>query len=175
MCLIVAVFPSDCIEFILRKAEGLVTRGDEQGLTPLWFATQKGYTSTVKRLIELLPEDSCATVNNDGRNILHFAAFQSDKEMIKCILAACPPKYINRILNEKDINGDTPLHLLIREGCFVPELIKHTEINIMAKNKQHYTALDMLYLEDHIIADQVCTVQSQLALLIDMGIFILSL
>lgn len=147
----------------MKKAEqGLVNvnRRNEQGSTPLLFATQKGHTSIVKKLLELLPEDSCTTVNYDGRNILHIAAFQSDKEMIKCILAGCPPTYIYKIVNEKDINGDTPLHLLIREGCFVLELIKHTEIDIVAKNKHHYTALDMLYLEDHIIADQVRTVQS---------------
>lgn len=126
---------SDCIKFILKKAEDLVTRRDEQGLTPLWLATQKGHTSTVEKLLEILPEDSCASVNHDGRNILHFAAFQSDIEMVKCILASCPAKYINKILNEKDLNGDTPLHLLIREGCFVLELIKHPEINRMAKKQ----------------------------------------
>lgn len=53
------------------------------------------------------------------------------------------------------MNGDTPLHLLIKNGCFVPELINHKDVNIMARNKHNWTPLDMLYLNEDIIGDQV--------------------
>lgn len=53
--------------------------------------------------------------------------------MIRCILKHCPKEYIEEILNYKDVAGDTTLHLLIREGCFVLELIKHNKVDTMAK------------------------------------------
>lgn len=126
--------------------------------TPFHVAAEKGYTFTVIRLMELWPTWSSAytDVNNDGRNILHLAATQSEKEMIQGILKYCPEKYKNQIVNAQDNNGDTPLHLLIMLGCFVPELIKCKGLHTMTKNKSDHTPLDYFYLEDGIIADQVC-------------------
>lgn len=123
--------------------------------TPLWLATKEGHTSTVITLMKLLP-DSCVQVNaEDHRNILHFAAFNSDEEMVKSILNNCPEQYFDQLLNAKDVNWDTPLHLLIDQGCFVEELIKHERIDKMARNKLNYTAFDLLYFHQDIIADQV--------------------
>lgn len=123
--------------------------------TPLCVAAKEEHTSTVILLMRLLPS-LCATADYDGRNILHFAAMKSNKEMIRYILKCCPPNYTDKVLNHKDCDGNTPLHLLIREGCFVPELIKHKRVDTKAKNKRNWTPLDMLYSEDTIVADQVC-------------------
>ena len=95
-------------------------------------------------------------VNNDGQNILHLAAASvSRKEIVLGILKYCPETYKVEILNQQDIRRDTPLHLLISHGCFIPQLIKHKGFNTMAKNNQYFTPRDMLYVEDAIIADQV--------------------
>lgn len=115
--------------------------------TPLYVAAESGHISTVIRLMQLLPL-TCADVDHEGRNILHFAVIQGNKDMIRCILKHCPEKYIDKILNEKDINGDTPLHLVIREGCFVLELIKHKKVDRIARNNYDWTPLDMLYFQD---------------------------
>lgn len=122
---------------------------------PLCVAAKEGHTSTVIQLIKLLPDSSCVAVSYEGRNILHFAAIQSNKEMIHSILRYCPSQYTNKIINDKDVNGDTPLHILIREGCFIPDFIKHHLVQTMARNNQNWTAFDMLYFQDEIIADQV--------------------
>ncbi|KAL8122420.1 hypothetical protein AgCh_018949 [Apium graveolens] len=122
--------------------------------TPLCVAAKEEHTSTVILLMRLLPS-LCATADYDGRNILHFAAMKSNKEMMYCILYYCPPNYTYRILNHKDCDGNTPLHLLIREGCFFPELMKHQGVDKKAKNKKNWTPLDMLYFEDTIVADQL--------------------
>ncbi|XP_074357806.1 uncharacterized protein LOC141697374 [Apium graveolens] len=75
--------------------------------------------------------------------------------MVQGILKYCPEKYKSKILKHHDINGDTPLHLLISHGCFIPELIKHKGLDTMAKNKKDFTPRDMLYVKDEIVADQV--------------------
>ena len=126
-------------------------------LTPLLVAAERGFTSTIIRLMELWPTTSSAytAVNTIGRNILHIAAAGNKEEMIRGILKYCPEKSKNEILKQKDDNDDTVLHLLISHGCFVPELINHKQLDTTAKNKNNWTPQDMLYSRDDIIADQV--------------------
>ena len=124
--------------------------------TPLMLAAKQGYTSTLILLMNLLPDLSCVAVNDKGQNILHIAVVQSNKDMIQSILAYCPESCTDKILNAKDVNGDTPLHLLIYHGCFVPDLIKHKRVNTMVENNQDWTPFDMLYFQDKVTADQVC-------------------
>lgn len=130
---------------------------DYEGMvpTPLWLAMEGGFTSTVIQLIKLLP-GVCLEINHDNkRNILHFAAFRSDKKMVQAILKYCPRDDIDTLVKGKDDNGDTPLHLLIDQGCFIADLLKYERVVRMVKNKQDMTPLDMLYKQDKIIADQV--------------------
>ncbi|WOG86483.1 hypothetical protein DCAR_0205692 [Daucus carota subsp. sativus] len=125
---------------------------------PFYAAVKHGYTSTLVRLMELWPPANFpyTSVNIDGQNILHLAtASVSRKEMVHGILKYCPDTYKAEILNQQDITGDTPLHILISHGCFIPQLIKHKGFNTMAKNNQYLTPRDMLYVEDDIVADQV--------------------
>ncbi|WOG90700.1 hypothetical protein DCAR_0309944 [Daucus carota subsp. sativus] len=121
--------------------------------TPLCVAATEGHISTVKQLMTLLPW-SCSQANHQGQNILHIAAFNRNKEMVRCILKYCPKDCINKIINDKDENGDTPLHLLISQGCFVPELINHKEADTLARNNQNWTPFDMLYSQDRVKGDQ---------------------
>ncbi|KAL1826609.1 hypothetical protein ACET3Z_005021 [Daucus carota] len=125
--------------------------------TPFHLAAECKYTSTVIRLMQSWPASSSAytAVNKNGQNILHLAATNNKKEMIQGILKYCPEKYKDEILEQQDANGDTPLHLLISNGCFIPELIKHKGLDTMAKNKKKWTPRDMLYFQEEIIADQV--------------------
>lgn len=123
--------------------------------SPLWLATEGGYTSTVIILMKFLPY-LCGEVHHEKhRNVLHLAAHHSHKEMVQTILKHCPSEYLNDILNGKDDDGNTPLHLLVEKGCFVKELVKHKEIDRTARNNRKWTPFDMLYVEDKIIADQV--------------------
>lgn len=126
--------------------------------TPFHVAANMGYTSTLIRLIQLWPSSSSAytSTEKNGQNILHLAANKNKKEMIQSILKYCPEEYKHKILNQQDANGDTPLHLLISHGCFIPEFIEHKRLETKTKNKKNWTPRDMLYFDDEIIADQVC-------------------
>ncbi|KAL1819293.1 hypothetical protein ACET3Z_014162 [Daucus carota] len=124
--------------------------------TPLHVAAREGHTFTLIKLMELLPTYLYVAADSLTRqNILHLAVLASEKDMVVHILKKCPEEHIKKILNQQDVNGDTPLHLLIRDGCFVPELIKHEKVDRTLKDKQQWTSFDMLYFKDQIVADQV--------------------
>lgn len=126
--------------------------------TPFHVAAGKGYISTVILLMQLWPSWSSTYTfaNTKGQNILHLAALQSKKEMIRGILKNIPEVHKNEFVNKKDNDGNTALHLLIRDGCFVPELLTYQGLNTWVKNQDRKTPLDMLYSHRPIIHDQVC-------------------
>ncbi|XP_074355485.1 uncharacterized protein LOC141695129 [Apium graveolens] len=124
--------------------------------TPLHVAFKCGYTSTLTRLVQLWPVSSSAytCINKDGQNILHLAAVENKKEMIHGILKYCPEQYKDKLLSQQDSNGNTPLHLLISNGCFIQELIRHKGLDTRVKNKKNWSPQDMLYFQDNIVGDQ---------------------
>lgn len=155
----------------------------ERVATPFHVAARCGYTSTVIRLLQLWPTSTSpspsttvdengqnimqvrpaapspaapspyTTVDENGRNILHLAAVQNKKEMVNAILRYCPPKQKELLLSKRDIDGNTPLHLLVAKGCFIEDLIKY--IALETPNDENWTPRDMLYTQHEIVGDQV--------------------
>lgn len=125
--------------------------------TPFDVAFKCGYTSTLIRLLQLWPVSSSAytSINKNGQNLLHCAAVDNKKEMIIGIWKYCPEQYKDKFLRQQDSNGNTPLHLLISHGCFIPELIRHKGLDTTVKNKKNWSPHDMLYFQDDIVGDQV--------------------
>ncbi|XP_074357047.1 uncharacterized protein LOC141696820 isoform X3 [Apium graveolens] len=126
--------------------------------TPFLIAAEKGYTSTVILLMQLWPSygsSAYTAVNREGQNILHLAALQNKKEMIEGILKYCPEEHKEKFVNRQDKKGQTPLHLLIKDGCFISQLMKYKQLDINLLNKENWTPPGMLYFNDQIIGDQV--------------------
>ncbi|KAL1826608.1 hypothetical protein ACET3Z_005020 [Daucus carota] len=125
--------------------------------TPFHVAAEKGYTSTVICLMQSWPSWSSAytIVDKDGKNILHMAALQSKKEMIQGILNYCSEEYKKEFVNKQDNNGDTPLHILIDRGCFIPELLRYEGLDIRVENNKRWTPPDMLYSDEQVTDEQV--------------------
>ncbi|XP_063947395.1 protein ACCELERATED CELL DEATH 6-like [Daucus carota subsp. sativus] len=113
-------------------------------------------TSTLIQLIKLLRGDEpYPVVNIHGETLLHLAVAKHKIEMIQCMLKHCPLEHVDAMLNQQDADGNTPLHLLIWSGCFVPEVIKHKSCQKVVQNRGSWTQADMLYFSDDIIVDQV--------------------
>ncbi|KAL8158093.1 hypothetical protein AgCh_002702 [Apium graveolens] len=144
------------IEAILnaQRDAGYKLTDDNFGLSPIFLAVQEGSISTAVLLMNLLPATSSVYTGIRDQNMLHIAVEQSNKDMIQTILAHCPRNLIDKIVNGQDKDGNTPLHLLIAKGCFVPELIKHNSVDMMVKNKQGLTPSDMLYSQEEVKDDQ---------------------
>lgn len=128
---------------------------------PFFVAVEEGHLSTVQLYMFSHVIGSkwvSADVNFNGQNILHFMASGKNKQMIKYILRFCETSSVENIdiLNQKDIHGNTPLHILIiREGCYVPEFIKSVSIDKNATNNDGWTPVDMLYFSKNVTDDQV--------------------
>lgn len=125
--------------------------------TPFHVAAEKGYISTMMLLMQLWPSWSSTyiAVDKKGQNILHLAALQNQEEMIQGILKNCPEAHKNKLVNKQDSDGNTPLHFLIRDGCFIPELLRYQGLDTVVKNLDKITPLEMLYAQGPIIGDQV--------------------
>ncbi|KAL8091025.1 hypothetical protein AgCh_040207 [Apium graveolens] len=124
--------------------------------TPFHVAAKRGSTSTVILLMQLWSPSSSAytSVEENGHNILHLAALQSKKHMIQGILKYCPDEHKNELVNKQDNDGNTPLHLLIKLGCFVPELLHYEGLDISLRNRKEWKPSDMLYVGKQIKNDQ---------------------
>ncbi|KAL8090974.1 hypothetical protein AgCh_040157 [Apium graveolens] len=137
----------------------------EDAATPFHIAAQRGNTSTVILLFQCWPFWSSAytAVDKSGQNILHLGALQRHKKMIQDILTCCPQEHKSKLVNKQDKDGNTPLHLLIKHGCFVSQLLAYEGLDTEVENNNGCTPQDMLYLENK-ISDKQDLVKFKIAL-----------
>ena len=81
---------------------------DEKGNTALFLAIKKNNMPFVNALLEKIT--SHTMLNDDKQNIFHAAAY-IDSPLINTLIAQFIPKGTVHYLNDKDINGHTPLAL----------------------------------------------------------------
>lgn len=111
--------------------------------TALHVAAYKGNIRVMEELLKYFP-DSLDIVDGRDRNILHIAVEQDKKEVIRFILSrGC--KATNNLLIQRDNEGNTPLHLIAKLGCFVKELMDLKELDWEVLNNEHFTPLDVLH------------------------------
>ncbi|KAF7840528.1 ankyrin repeat-containing protein [Senna tora] len=142
------MFPS-LTELLLKFDRKMAYMRDKWGMTPLHFAAHCGNDEVVKKILEHCP-DCSEVVDNNGHNALHHTAISNNDLLStrtwKVILSN---KSLSNLYNEKDNNGDTPLHLLAKNvrlffksnhSLFHPRLQR---VDKMAFNKQNQTAMDV--------------------------------
>ncbi|KAL6274221.1 hypothetical protein ACE6H2_024913 [Prunus campanulata] len=127
--------------------------GDEADKkTALHIAASKGHVNVMKQLISYCP-DCCEVVDQRRRNALHYALEKSQPRIIDFVLM---DTLSNVLLNAKDVDGNTPLHLLnapLYTGTpFYPErpFIGDDRVDKMAFNKENMNALDVIEANDYL-------------------------
>ncbi|KAI4352833.1 hypothetical protein L6164_007047 [Bauhinia variegata] len=81
---------------------------NKKGYLPIHLACKKGHVSVVKEILKkVFWFDPVDLLNQKGQNILHMAAKNGKHEVVKFILRE---KKLDKLLNEKDNKGNTPLH-----------------------------------------------------------------
>lgn len=106
----------------------------------LHLAVSQGHVRVMEELISRCP-DCWEMVDGRGQNILHMAAKYKKKRAIKFILEKFS---FSSLINQKDSDGNTPLHLLAASGCCQASLIKHPKSDRMAFNKENLTPVDVI-------------------------------
>ncbi|KAL7251586.1 hypothetical protein ACSBR1_013429 [Camellia fascicularis] len=106
--------------------------------TALHVAASQGHVGVMKELRSQCP-DSWEMVNDKGQNILHVAVQNENKKAVKFIIEN---SRLSSLINHKDIDGNTPLHLAAT-ALYVNELIYDKRADRMAFNKENKTPLDV--------------------------------
>ncbi|CAB4303846.1 unnamed protein product [Prunus armeniaca] len=132
---------NEILKIVSSMEEIFPSSKDEKG-TPLHSAASIGYVEgIVKELLRHCP-DSKELKNSNGENILHVAARCGKDNLVKYFLKRGE---FRMLINQKDRNGDTPLHLATRHHHpkVVYRLAWDTRTNLKLLNGIDMTALDI--------------------------------
>lgn len=137
-------------EVILKHDASSGYCADSEGWLPIHVAASKDRLDIVKKLLEKCP-DCISSCNNSGQTFLHVAVQKRCTSVVSYIctkptFSACRKNKsrFSTILNMRDQNGDTALHLAVQGNGFVfPYLLKNEEVCLSFINKQGYTPLDL--------------------------------
>ncbi|XP_019188650.1 PREDICTED: protein ACCELERATED CELL DEATH 6-like [Ipomoea nil] len=127
----------------VKSSAAYIPAGGKEGewTTAVHIAVSENSVVLFKQILQCCP--LCwEMVDSKGRNALHEAILNNSTDMINFILNS--PKR-DHLVDEKDEDGNTPLHLLAASNiCVPPELIQHPRLSGgMVFNKQHLTPLDI--------------------------------
>ncbi|KAF7144174.1 hypothetical protein RHSIM_Rhsim05G0056400 [Rhododendron simsii] len=125
-----------------RPVGCISTYSNDEGLgTPLYIAAAHGHVSVIEELLSYSP-DCWEMVNSKGQNILHIAVDMNRASVIYFILGK---SWVGQLINQKDNDGNTPLHLLVASDCKVYELWTHHRADHDAFNGKNMTPVDLVW------------------------------
>ena len=131
------------IQFILTKFKQHALVQSLKGDLPIHISSKKGHIKAVKIFLEQQWHDPSKLLNNFGQNILHVAAKHGQDKLVKNILSN--PRF-EKLLNERDKNGHTALHLASMNfhSNVVCTLMWDRRVYLNQQNKKGLTALDIV-------------------------------
>ena len=102
----------ETVKLLLQHEKSAAYMADKDGLFPVHIAAKCGRALIIKELIEQFPY-SDQLLDNKGRNFLHLAIVSGKGNIICSISDNCT---FLRMLNARDYQGNTPLHLASEVG-----------------------------------------------------------
>ncbi|KAJ0779931.1 putative ankyrin repeat-containing domain, PGG domain, ankyrin repeat-containing domain superfamily [Helianthus annuus] len=132
----------DGVKYLLDQKFGMdVLRHDEDGFCPIHLASKKGHLQVTKVLLDHYP-DAREFLSKQNQNILHVAAENGKDNIVEYILKT---KWAEFLINEKDKDGYTPLHLATKNWHpkIVSVLTWDPRIDLKQVNEEGLTALEL--------------------------------
>ncbi|XP_039161004.1 protein ACCELERATED CELL DEATH 6-like [Eucalyptus grandis] len=142
------------VKLLLEKCPHLALQTDENGSYPIHTACE-GWSysvfsqfikvSMLSELIKVTWSDLAEIKNKNGQNILHVAAKAGNYLLVCGICELRKPDITEKLMNSKDVDGNTPLHLAsMHNHCEVMRfLTKDKRIDSCLRNNDGLTALDV--------------------------------
>ncbi|KAK9664188.1 hypothetical protein RND81_14G024500 [Saponaria officinalis] len=141
----------DFIDEILKYEPAFIKSLDEDGKTPLHYAASIGSLDMVKYILGKKAEYALMRDQNGflpiqtaaahGQNIVHVAATRGQNNVV-CFALQTPS--LEDLINEADVNGNTPLHLAILNwhAKVVFTMTWDRRVDLGCANKDGFTPLD---------------------------------
>ncbi|CAN6332982.1 unnamed protein product [Urochloa humidicola] len=133
---------------LLLSNKSLAYIADNDGIFPVHAAARAGNTKVIREFMKICP--SCdELLDNKQRNIVHYAVDQGRMLLVWHIYRNT--KYA-RMMNVKDEDGNTPLHLAVKNGhvTIFSILMMDLRVNLGIMNNEGLTPLDVASIEgDH--------------------------
>ncbi|KAF7141758.1 hypothetical protein RHSIM_Rhsim06G0145100 [Rhododendron simsii] len=129
------------VTFLVSKLCDAVYQRDKYGLFPIHTASSKGQVDIIQAMLQHRP-DSRELLTLKGQNIFHVAAKSGN---VKAVGSMLKMPELGKLLNEKDHDGNTPLHIATIWGHprIVDALSLDKTVNLDIKNHDGLTALDI--------------------------------
>ncbi|KAI9100748.1 hypothetical protein K1719_024110 [Acacia pycnantha] len=129
---------------MLKRSPMIAFQQNSDGNLPIHLACQQLHGQVVKELLEIEWPNAGLFLNHKGQNIVHIAAMKGGAKMTRYLLRH--PKIHRDTVNERDVNGDTPLHLAARELRLwtLYSLSRHKMVNVNIVNNEGFTARDVV-------------------------------
>ncbi|KAF7823003.1 protein ACCELERATED CELL DEATH 6-like [Senna tora] len=130
------------VSYLINKCASCTMERDKDGFFPIHLASREGHVEVVHELLKWCPDPAEMLDQNNAQNFLHMAAQNGKYKVVRYILQH--PK-LGKMLNQKDKNGDTPLHLATTN--WHPKIVHaftwDKRVNLALLNKNRQTALDI--------------------------------
>ena len=97
---------------LVSRCPVAASQRNDEGNLPIHVACQKGHLEVVRELLAYW-FDPMDFLNEKGQNILHVAAGSGQMKIVDEILRN---RDLEALINEKDYDGNTPLHLAAMYG-----------------------------------------------------------
>ncbi|KAH7843423.1 hypothetical protein Vadar_016468 [Vaccinium darrowii] len=128
------------VKVLLDQQKDLMNKADHNGWTPLHYAASNGNLPMMELFLSNCPD--CWEVDVKGQHILHIAVEKNWKEVIDYIVTKPWGRYL---VNQKNNEGNTPLHLLVASEHNVDKLWNHPEADHHVFNRKGMTPIGLFW------------------------------
>ncbi|KAL6312993.1 hypothetical protein AAG906_012482 [Vitis piasezkii] len=119
---------------ILEWKPMLIKEVDENGWSPLHCAAYMRDAAITKQLLDGSSQDK--SIDENGNNVFYFAMMKKHASRFGSELLIKDGLRVRGLVNEKDAQGDTPLHLLASFGVNDVDFILDKTVDKMERNKR---------------------------------------
>ena len=134
----------ELVELILNHKPSTAYEKDKNGDSALHLAAKEGRSAVLKTFARLCP-DSCELLDSKDQTVLHVAVANRQAYTVRRISGL---RSFRNLVNQKDIDGNTPLHVAAIVGDYVTIMLlaSHGRVDKKIMNNAGFTTNDIIRL-----------------------------